>query len=103
MDSRQQRPQRKTLQWQLAQEQGHESLPHRPSATSSQPDTKNNLQEDLQTQDWVSSRRLFQKPRLLDKLIRKGHGDLWDKRGLNGTERNMQFQFPGLSFSNHSG
>ncbi|KAM7323726.1 hypothetical protein ACRRTK_017832 [Alexandromys fortis] len=53
MDGRQQRPQRKTLQWQLAQEQGHQSPPHGPSATSSQPDTKSNPQEDLQTQDWV--------------------------------------------------
>ncbi|XP_038191644.1 testis-expressed protein 22 [Arvicola amphibius] len=50
---RQQRPQRKTLQWQLAQEHGHQSPPHGSSSTSSQPDTKNNLQEDLQTQDWV--------------------------------------------------
>ncbi|CAO2587553.1 Testis-expressed protein 22 [Lemmus lemmus] len=53
MDSRQQRPQRKTLQWQLAQEQGRQSPPHEPSAASSQPDTKNNPQEDIQTQDWV--------------------------------------------------
>ncbi|CAH6854142.1 testis-expressed protein 22 [Phodopus roborovskii] len=53
MDSRQQRPQRKTLQWQLAQDQGQPSPPLRPSAASVPPDTKSNPQEDLQTQDWV--------------------------------------------------
>ncbi|OBS65045.1 hypothetical protein A6R68_06414 [Neotoma lepida] len=51
MDSRQQRPQRKMLQWQLAQEQGQQSPQHGPSA-SVQPDTKSKPQEDLQTQDW---------------------------------------------------
>lgn len=59
MDSRQQRPHRKTLQWQLAQEQRQQSPPLRLSVASSQPDTKSKPQEDLQTQDWVSSRRLF--------------------------------------------
>ncbi|MEJ1275982.1 hypothetical protein NN561_006882 [Cricetulus griseus] len=54
MDSRQQRPQRKTLQWQLAQEQGQQPPPHhRPAAGPSPPDAKSNPQEDLQTQDWV--------------------------------------------------
>ncbi|XP_005068289.1 testis-expressed protein 22 [Mesocricetus auratus] len=51
MDSRQARPQRKTLQWQLAQEQGQQSPPHHGPPV--QPDTKSNPQEDLQTQDWV--------------------------------------------------
>ncbi|XP_059135965.1 testis-expressed protein 22 [Peromyscus eremicus] len=54
MDSRRQRPPRKTLQWQLAQEQPQQSPSHGPSAASVQPDTKSNPQEDLQTQDWVS-------------------------------------------------
>ncbi|XP_027272475.1 testis-expressed protein 22 isoform X2 [Cricetulus griseus] len=54
MDSRQQRPQRKTLQWQLAQEQGQQPPPHhRPAAGPGPPDAKSNPQEDLQTQDWV--------------------------------------------------
>ncbi|XP_051008425.1 testis-expressed protein 22 [Acomys russatus] len=53
MDSRQQFPQRKMLQWQLAQEQKQRSPSRGPSEASSQPDTKSNPQEDLQTQDWV--------------------------------------------------
>ncbi|XP_006988077.1 testis-expressed protein 22 [Peromyscus maniculatus bairdii] len=54
MDSRRQRPRRKTLQWQLAQEQPQLSPSRGPAAASVQPDTKSNPQEDLQTQDWVS-------------------------------------------------
>lgn len=59
MDSRRQRPRRKTLQWQLAQEQPQLSPSRGPAAASVQPDTKSSLQEDLQTQDWVRGRRLF--------------------------------------------
>ncbi|KAL6088051.1 hypothetical protein STEG23_021285, partial [Scotinomys teguina] len=47
MNSRQQRLQRKMLEWQLAQ-----SPSHGPSAASVQPDSKSNPQENLQTQDW---------------------------------------------------
>ncbi|XP_021058358.1 testis-expressed protein 22 [Mus pahari] len=53
MDSRQQRPQRKTLQWQLAQEQRQQSPQQGLSVASSQPDTMSKPQDDLQTQDWV--------------------------------------------------
>uniref|UniRef100_A0A8C6RAI8 Testis expressed gene 22 n=1 Tax=Nannospalax galili TaxID=1026970 RepID=A0A8C6RAI8_NANGA len=53
MDNRQQRPQRKMLQWQVTQEPGQQSFPDGPSATSVQPDTESNPWKDLQTQDWV--------------------------------------------------
>ncbi|XP_029413708.1 testis-expressed protein 22 isoform X3 [Nannospalax galili] len=54
MDNRQQRPQRKMLQWQVTQEPGQQSFPDGPSATSVQPDTESNPWKDLQTQDWGS-------------------------------------------------
>ncbi|XP_008854605.1 testis-expressed protein 22 isoform X2 [Nannospalax galili] len=53
MDNRQQRPQRKMLQWQVTQEPGQQSFPDGPSATSVQPDTESNPWKDLQTQDWL--------------------------------------------------
>ncbi|XP_028620359.1 testis-expressed protein 22 [Grammomys surdaster] len=62
MDSRQQRPQRKTFQWQLAQEQRQQSPPQRLSAASSQPDIKSKPQEDLQTQDWVCEPQEHRRP-----------------------------------------
>ncbi|XP_031213749.1 testis-expressed protein 22 isoform X2 [Mastomys coucha] len=62
MDSRQQRPHRKTLQWQLAQEQRQQSPPLRLSVASSQPDTKSKPQEDLQTQDWVCEPQEHRRP-----------------------------------------
>ncbi|XP_032764812.1 testis-expressed protein 22 [Rattus rattus] len=62
MDSRQQRPQRKTLQWQLAQEQSQQSPQQGLSAASSQPDTKSKPPEDLQTQDWVCEPQEHRRP-----------------------------------------
>nr|AAH48634.1 Tex22 protein [Mus musculus] len=62
MDSRQQRPQRRTLQWQLAQEQRQQSPPQGLAVASSQPDTKSKPQDDLQTQDWVCEPQELRRP-----------------------------------------
>ncbi|XP_055449066.1 testis-expressed protein 22 [Psammomys obesus] len=62
MDSRQQPPKRKTLQWELAQEQRQQSILNGPSVACSQPDSKSNPQEDLETQDWVCEPQAYRHP-----------------------------------------